>query len=142
MEKPQDRLEIDSRLTELSRVPPWIDAVADWHGIHEDMRFAVQLCIEEALANVVLHGYNNQPGHPIVIRSWSSGDALFFAIEDNAPPFAPTLPLSPHGEKPPALESIKPGENGIRLLQRFAGSLAYERLSDGNRLTIGFPVSH
>jgi anti-sigma regulatory factor (Ser/Thr protein kinase) len=115
--------------------------VADRHGFAEEIRFAIHLCMEEALANVILHGYRNEPGHPIVIRSSVSGGTLFFAIDDKAPPFVPVNPDPPsEATKPASLESIEPGGNGIRLLYRFAGSLAHETLPDGNRLTIGFPV--
>jgi serine/threonine-protein kinase RsbW len=141
MDSPQDRLELDSQLTELSRVQPWIEALADLYGFSEDARFAMQLCVEETLANVVLHGYRNEVGHPIVLRASLSEGILFFAIDDKAPPFAPTEPAPTNGvTKPASLETIEPGGNGIRLIHRFAGSLSYERLPDGNRLTIGFPV--
>jgi anti-sigma regulatory factor (Ser/Thr protein kinase) len=141
LNKLQDRIELDSRLTELSRVQPWIEALADQYGFNGDTRFAMHLCVEEALANVVMHGYGNEPGHPIVIRSSVSGRSLFFVIEDQAPSFAPVEPAPPGDAKTAvSLESIQPGGNGIRLLHRFAGSLAYERCADGNRLTIGFPI--
>ena len=140
MDKLQDRLDLDSRLTELSRVQPWIEALAELHGLGEDTRFAIQLCMEEALANVVMHGYGNEPGHPIVIQSWVSDGALFFAIEDKAPPFAPSEPDSQNNVAKPDLESMTPGGNGIRLMRRFAGSLTYERISDGNRMTMSFPL--
>jgi anti-sigma regulatory factor (Ser/Thr protein kinase) len=137
----QDRIELDSRLTELTRVQPWIEALADHYCLSEDTRFAVHLCLEEALANVVMHGYRNEPGHPIVIRSLVSAGDLLFVIEDQAPAFTPGEPTTPgDAAAPVSLESIEPGGNGIRLLYRFAGSVAYERFADGNRLTIGFPI--
>ncbi len=141
LNKLQDRIELDSRLTELTRVQPWIEALAEHHGLSENTRFAMHLCVEEALANVVMHGYRNEPGHPIVIRSSVSSHHLLLVIEDQAPAFAPVEPDPPgDAATPVSLESIEPGGNGIRLLYRFAGSLAYERLADGNRLTIGFPL--
>jgi anti-sigma regulatory factor (Ser/Thr protein kinase) len=141
MDKTEDRLELDSRIDELGRVQPWVDALADRHGVAQDTRYAMQLCMEEALANVVLHGYRNQPGHPIVIRSSVADGILFFAIEDQAPPFAPIDP-DPQGDaRPPAsLESIEPGGNGILLMRHFAASVAYEELPGGNRLTLGFSL--
>jgi serine/threonine-protein kinase RsbW len=136
----QDRIELDSRISELSRVQPWIEALADQYRVSDDTRFSMQLCMEEALANVVIHGYGNEPGHPIVIRCSVSAHNLLFAIEDQAPPFAPVEPNPPGDAAPVTLESIEPGGNGIRLLHRFAGSVAYETFADGNRLTIGFPI--
>jgi anti-sigma regulatory factor (Ser/Thr protein kinase) len=32
------------------------------------------------------------------------------------------------------------GGQGIRLMRKFAGSLAYQRLPGGNRLTMGFAL--
>ena len=141
--EPEERLELDSRLTELSRVRLWVDSLAGRLGLSEGTRFAIHLCMEEAVANVVLHGYRSEPGHSIVIRSSVAGGALSFVIQDQAPPFAPVEPpaMQPASlESATTLESIQPGGNGIRLLYRFAGSLGYEQLADGNRLTLGFPV--
>jgi anti-sigma regulatory factor (Ser/Thr protein kinase) len=134
----QDSLVLDSKLTELSRAQSWAESLADRVGLSADTRYAVSLCLEEAIANVVLHGYRNEPGHPIVLRSWRSSDTLSFTIEDAAPPFAPPAPSEAY--KHESLESLTPGGQGIRLLHHFAGSLAYERLPEGNRLTIGFLV--
>ena len=143
MDSLQDRLELDSRLTELIRVRPWIDVLADHLGFPEEKRFALHLCMEEALANVILHGYRSEPGHPIVITTVVSAGTLSITVDDQAPSFSPIEfhPDSSNGDaKTTSLESVTPGGNGIRLLKRFSGSLRYERRSDGNRLTIGFPV--
>ena len=141
IDKIQNRLELDSRLDELTRAQPWIDTLADRHGLAPDTRFAMQLCLEEALANLVLHGYRNQPGHPIVVQCSIQGGRLLFTIDDQAPPFAPPDPAPADERRTPAtLESMEPGGNGIRLMRRFAASLAYETLPGGNRLTIGFPL--
>jgi serine/threonine-protein kinase RsbW len=138
MDEPQDRLQLNSRLTELSNVIPWAEALSDRYGLAEDTRYAVNLCLEEALANVVLHGYKDEPGHPILIESFVSEGSLFFAIEDEAPPFTP---VDPGDRSPLDLDSMQPGGNGIHLIHRFAGSVAYEPLPHGNRLIIGFPLA-
>ncbi len=136
-----ERLELDSRLTDLCRVWPWTEAWASEHGLAAQTRFALHLCMEEALANVVLHGYKNEPGHSLVIRCLVKGDWIAFTIEDEAPPFAPVDPGPANAAEKPDLELMEPGGNGIMLLHRFAGSLEYERLPRGNRLTIGFPLT-
>jgi anti-sigma regulatory factor (Ser/Thr protein kinase) len=137
----QDLVVLDSRLAELSRTQSWVEGLANRLDLNEKTRYAIHLCLEEALANVVLHGYKNEPGHPVVIRYRVASEMLSFAIEDKAPPFNPvdTSPSATQSE-PPDLESLVPGGNGIRLLRQFAGSLVYERLADGNRLTIGFSI--
>jgi anti-sigma regulatory factor (Ser/Thr protein kinase) len=143
IDEPQELLILDSRLAELSRAQSWAGAMADRIGLSENTRYAIRLCLEEALANVILHGYKNESGHPIVIRRWQSSEKLFFAIEDKAPPFAPNeIPPSTSTPESPSLELLTPGGNGIQLLRHFSGSLDYEQLPDGNRLTIGFSIQH
>ena len=141
MNQLQDRLDLDSRLDELSRVHPWIEDIADRHRLGENVRFAIHLCIEEALANVILHGYRSEPGNSILLLSCVSGNCLLISIEDKAPHFAPdelSHPASPTDAVD--LETVTPGGNGIRLMRRFALSLTYETLQDGNRLTMTFPL--
>ena len=141
MEKVLDRLELDSSLSELSRAWPWTEALAAGLGLGEQTQFAIQLCLEEALANIVLHGYRNRPGHPILVVASVSGGSLFLAIEDETPPFAPS-DLSEQPDRPPAdLDTREPGGNGIRLMRQFAASVNYELLPHGNRLTLGFPLA-
>jgi len=141
MDEAEDRLELDSNLTELTRVWGWAEGLAERHHLADEARYAIQLCLEEGLANVILHGYGNEPGHPVVVRSLVANGWLYFAIEDEAPPFSPPEPGSASDAgKPASLESIEPGGNGIRLLRRFAGSLHYESWAGGNRLTVGFPL--
>jgi serine/threonine-protein kinase RsbW len=139
IEEQPDLLVLDSRLAEVSRAQSWAEALADTLGLRENTRYAIRLCLEEALANVVIHGYQNESGHAIVIRRWISSDTLFFAIEDKAPPFTP-VGDPPSTSEPISIESLRPGGNGIRLLRQFAGSLVYEGLAEGNRLTIGFSI--
>lgn len=76
IEDVQDLLVLDSSITELSRAQSWAETFAVRLSLHEDTRYAMHLCLEEALANVVLHGYQNESGHPIVIRRWHSSDTL------------------------------------------------------------------
>jgi serine/threonine-protein kinase RsbW len=140
-EESQDLLVLDSRLTELSRVQSWAEELADELNLNQKTRYAIRLCLEEALANIVIHGYRSESGHPVVIRRWFAEGTLFFAIEDEATPFALEADAAgADAQEPASLESLTPGGNGIPLLRHFAGSLAYERLDGGNRLTMGFPV--
>ena len=141
MDEAVDRLELDSQLSELSRVQPWVEELADRHGLAAETRYAINLCLEEALGNVVLHGYGGEPGHPITVETSVAGGSLLFSIEDQALPFAPIDPGARNGSQTLAnLETMQVGGNGIRLMYRFAGSVSYEPLPRGNRLTLGFPI--
>lgn len=135
-----DRLVLGSQLQDLKTVWAWVDALAATHGIGPRTRFAIELCLEEVLSNVIRHGYRQESGHPITIDFSMAGSVeMTFTIEDKAPPFSPIDVVEPE-KTPVSLEDVRPGSLGIPLMRKFAGSLKYERLADGNRLTIGFPV--
>jgi anti-sigma regulatory factor (Ser/Thr protein kinase) len=138
----EPRLTIRSQLDEVARLWPWVDALAAEYTIPENTQFAINLCLEEALSNIIRHGYRSGAKEPITISFASTENSdLEFTIEDHAPPFDP-LGYSDDGEAypPPSIDQLQPGGQGIRLLRKFAGDLAYQRLPDGNRLTIRFTI--
>jgi anti-sigma regulatory factor (Ser/Thr protein kinase) len=135
-----ERLMLRSRMSDLAQVSSWIERLASRHGISASTQFAMNLCLEEVLSNIIRHGYSGRNQHSIAIQFASPRDDYFeFVVEDQAPPFnpvdAPELPaLGP-------LDEGRIGGQGIRLLRRFADSLEYQALPGGNRLTIGFSVA-
>ena len=131
------RLSLTSSLPELAKISPWLGELATELDIPGETRFAIELCLEEALSNIVRHGYRSEPGHTMTVDCSTDDGSVVFIVEDHAPPFEPTEPGEAEIEH---LNTITPGGQGIRLLYRFAGSVKYERLSDGNRMILGFAL--
>lgn len=135
--KTNDRLELASRLSDIARIPSWIEQLTSRYSIPEDLQFAMDLCLEEALANTIVYGYHSEDNHSVSVDFTSPGKGRFvFVVEDDAPKFNPLEgpelpPLGPGGE-------MRIGGQGIRLLRRFAHTLEYEATTTGNRLRIGF----
>jgi serine/threonine-protein kinase RsbW len=133
-------LNLPSRMSELSRLFPWIERLASRHAISANTQFAMNLCLEEVLSNIIRHGYCGQPDHSIAIHFANPRkDYFVFIVEDESPPFnpvtSPELPaLSSH-------DKIRVGGQGIRLLRRFADALEYQSTPSGNRLSIGFTAA-
>lgn len=137
---PELRLSLQGGMEDLARVWPWIQELAAAYAIPREMLFAVNLCVEEVLSNIVRHGYGGGSRLPITIDFAIRGrDSFVFVIEDRAPAFDP-LEFTPRELPLPSasIEDYEPGGQGIRLLRKFAGGLSYERLGGGNRVTIGF----
>jgi len=137
MDTTRERLELRSRMSELAQIFPWIERLASRHAIPANTQFAMNLCLEEVLSNIIRHGYSGQAGHSIAVRFASPRkDYYIFSVEDEAPPFnpveAPELPALN------ALDDTGVGGQGIRLLRRFADALEYQSTPTGNRLSIGF----
>jgi serine/threonine-protein kinase RsbW len=130
-------LNLKSRVSELARIPPWIERLAAQFSIPESMQFAMNLCLEEALSNVIWHGYAGEPDHSIAVHFASPRvDYFVFVIEDEAPPFNPVD--SPELPALNELENNQIGGQGIRLLRQFADALEYQATPTGNRLSMGF----
>jgi anti-sigma regulatory factor (Ser/Thr protein kinase) len=135
-----ERLDLRSRMSELAQIPSWIERLASHHPIPESTQFAMNLCLEEVLSNIIRHGYVGQPDHSIGVRFTAPRDDYFvLVVEDQAPPFNPVA--AP--ELPPvsACEDASVGGQGIRLLRRFADALEYQATPTGNRLSIGFAAA-
>ncbi len=139
--KPAPRLILQSQLDELERLWPWVDALGTEFSIPANTLFSIHLCLEEALANVIRHGYCGQGGHPILVEFTSeSGIDLVFTIEDQAPPFDP-LAYEAGSETGSPMDLLEPGGHGISFMRKYSGGLGYLRLPHGNRLTIRFSVN-
>jgi serine/threonine-protein kinase RsbW len=136
--KSEPRLTIQSRLEDLALLWPWAESLANEHAVPAETRYAIHLCLEEALSNVIRHGYGGRPGQPITVEFAIGPDALVFAVEDRAPAFDPLASGCEPDAAPTSIHDFPLGGRGIQLMRKFAGSLAYERLPDGNRLTLSF----
>jgi serine/threonine-protein kinase RsbW len=135
------RLTIQSRLDQLEFLWPWAESLAEEHAASNETRFAIHLCLEEAVSNVIRHGYGGQPDRPITIEFAAEPDVLAFSVEDQAQPFDPlSQPATEETPAPVSIDEIPLGGRGIQFLKKFAGGLAYEPLPGGNRLILRFRV--
>jgi serine/threonine-protein kinase RsbW len=140
MDTTGERLNLRSRMSDLTQLHPWIERLAARHSIPASTKFAMNLCLEEVLSNIIRHGYSGTPDHSIAIQFANPRkDYFVIVVEDEAPPFnpadAPELPALR------SLEEIQLGGHGIRLLRRFADALEYQATPTGNRLSIGFAAA-
>jgi anti-sigma regulatory factor (Ser/Thr protein kinase) len=120
-----------------------VDDLAIEYSLSDETVFAINLCLEEALSNIIRHGHNEEPGHPLTVDACTDGRSmLLFTIEDQAPHFLPPEPMAPEGaSRPVTIDELQPGGQGLPLLRRFANLLTWQQIPDGNRLTIGFDLA-
>jgi len=136
---PEPQLTLQSQLQDLTLVWTWVEALAAHYSIPAQTQFAIQLCLEEALSNVMRHGYCGQPDQSLTVACAPFGIAeLVFTVEDHAPPFDP-FAAAP-AATPASIQELQPGGRGIRLMRKFASRLAWQQLPDGNRLTLVFAI--
>ena len=125
-------------LAELKRLAAWIEVWAR-QGVSSDVSFAVQLCLEEAVANVIMYGGVSDARLKIVIEIERNGTTLVARVVDNGRQFDPTQ--APPPSMPTSLVEAKIGDLGIHLMRSFASGMHYERRDGCNRLTLRFKES-
>jgi anti-sigma regulatory factor (Ser/Thr protein kinase) len=133
-------MELRGDFSELRRLARWFEAKAP-PGLSADTSFAVQLCLEEAVANIIMHGGGAKDDRlQIAIALERNGGTLVARIEDNGREFDPTQFPPSSGAK--SLEEAKVGDLGIHLMRSFASDMYYERRDGRNRLTLRFVELH
>ena len=132
------RLVLRNDLAELQRLAGWIEGWAQ-RGVSADVSFAVQLCLEEAVANVIMYAGAKDSRLEIAVEVERSGTTLVARIEDNGRHFDPTQ--VPPRSVASSLDEASVGDVGIHLIRSFASGMNYERLEGCNRLTLRFTES-
>ena len=131
-------LMLRNELPELKRLGEWVQT---WtHADAPHVSHAVQLCLEEAVSNIVMYGADIGNSLDISVELERNGEALVARIEDNGRPFDPTRASPP--TLAASLEEAKVGNLGIALMRSFATEMKYERRLGRNRLTLRFRDQH
>jgi serine/threonine-protein kinase RsbW len=129
----------------ISAAAQWVDTIAAAQQFPEQLVFALQVCLEELLTNVVRHGgakssgdLSEVPVPPLNVEITISTGAqrVSMTVEDNGKPFD-VVSAPAHGIDQP-LDEVQPGGLGIQLIRNFASSIAYEQAGLGNRVTVEF----
>ena len=139
-EPAEDLLTLHSQLGEMPRLSAWIEGIAARHSLPKNLKFAITLCLEESISNIIRHGYADRKDGPIVVHFPEPHDNNFaFVVEDEAPLFNPLDVPEPSPLQ--QQKEIRIGGQGIRLMRRLAGTLAYEPTPAGNRLKMTFSIA-
>jgi anti-sigma regulatory factor (Ser/Thr protein kinase) len=128
------RLLLHRDLAELERLAVWIERWA-MRDLSANLSFAVQVCLEEAVANIIMYSTTKDDRLEIVVELERPDQTLIARIEDNGSAFDPT-----RFQRPPVPASLAEAnvDLGIHLMRSFASDMHYERRDSRNRLTMRF----
>ncbi|MHC4588523.1 MAG: ATP-binding protein [Planctomycetota bacterium] len=116
--EPLLRLQMFSQPRFLAAVRALIATVCDRLGFNSMQCGQISLAVDEALCNVITHGYNRREGIKIVIEDLASQ-------------------VDPDSIQPRDLDDIRPGGLGVHIIREVMDEVAYERRADrGMRLTM------
>jgi anti-sigma regulatory factor (Ser/Thr protein kinase) len=133
---PDSRLVLHSEVAELDRLAGWIEGWTQRNALSADQSFAIALCLEEAVANVIMYGDTADDRLEIAVEAEHNAGTSIVRIEDNGRQFDPTQVPSPPTAA--SLEEAKIGNVGVHLMRSFASGMQYERRNGRNRLTLRF----
>jgi anti-sigma regulatory factor (Ser/Thr protein kinase) len=129
------RLLLHRDLAELQRLAVWIEGWA-MRDLSASLSFAVQVCLEEAVANIIMYSTTKDDRLEIVVEVEREDQILVARIDDNGSVFDPTQFQRP--PVPASLAEANIGNVGIHLMRSFASGMHYERRDSRNRLTMRF----
>jgi serine/threonine-protein kinase RsbW len=127
-------------LREAERLTQWIIAACAEAHIPEKTSFAVQLCLDEAVANILQYGeqHREQGGaaSAIAARLEYSQSGVVLDIEDDGGAFDPTRAAPPAPVT--TLETLPVGGLGIHFIRQYSSRMEYSREGGRNRLRLTF----
>ncbi len=127
-------LRIEATLANLAAIREFVSQAVSAHGVAEEGVFSLILAVDEAAANVILHGYQCGPGS-LEVEISREGRTLVARVRDNAPPFDPTAVPPPDPSLP--VEERALGGMGIYLMGRAMDEIHHRTLPEGgNELTL------
>jgi anti-sigma regulatory factor (Ser/Thr protein kinase) len=139
------KLELPSHPQVLSVVRSAVQQFAIVVGFNEEECRSIILAVDEALANIIRHAYDNRYDQTIVLTCRRLGpdlgtdpgtpidqicDGLEFVITDHG------RPATPEQMKGRDLDDIRPGGLGIHLMCQTMDQVSYEPSSECNQLRL------
>ena len=131
-----EELVCEGRRERLGDLLAFVDRACARAALDPDVAFDVRLATEEAVTNVIEHGYAGGPAPgPIALRFHHDARQVVVTIDDLAPPFDPTT-IRPADPSAP-LEQRRIGGLGWHFVTRVMDDVRHEhRHPRGNRLTL------
>ena len=123
---------IGSDIAEIPEVSAWLEEVMQASGFSEEAILDTQLAVEEAITNVIVHGYK-KPGGEVSITCHISSDCLEVEIADTAPRFDPLSIPEPNIESSIDQRSI--GGLGVFLIRQVMDGVSY-RYENGKNILV------
>lgn len=113
----------------------WADKCFEKEAVSSTLRSDIQVCLEEALANLILHGQSHDGEKDILVSVELRDKAAVVSIFDRCSPFDVAKVALPPA---PTLQDAVAGGHGLRLLRMLSTHLSYRTDQDGNELRMVF----
>lgn len=134
MDSEMERVFQAATLADLSRIRQFVRETAVSHGCDREALDEFIVATNEAIANIMRHGYQNNPGDITVKINCRRGTVLV-VLYDNCASFDPTTVSCPDMTLPLAERPF--GGMGIHIMREICDELSYRRTeTNENELTL------
>jgi anti-sigma regulatory factor (Ser/Thr protein kinase) len=122
-------------LSDVRGATAWVGQQVVEAEVAEEVRFNIEVCVEEALANLIEHGRPARDAKDISIAVAADPEGATILVTDRCVPFDAAEAPAPER---PSLDDMHSGGQGLRLIRAFASELTYRTAEGGNELTMRF----
>jgi anti-anti-sigma factor len=123
-----------AQLDQLCAISEFITAAARRQDMGKRDIFALQMAVDEAATNIIMHGYGEEGAGSIRIACWKEADDFIVELRDRARRFDPSTVPEPDLHNP--LEERREGGLGIYLMRRMMDRVDFARQGEDNVLTM------
>jgi anti-sigma regulatory factor (Ser/Thr protein kinase) len=127
-------LRLTNDLAELPRLARAVDEFCGRHGLAPAIAFAFNLALEEAITNVIAHGYADAAAHEIRVRMRVADATVTAEVIDDGRPFDPLQVERP--DLTGGIEDRRLGGLGIFLMRRSMDEVRYRTVGRHNCLEL------
>jgi anti-sigma regulatory factor (Ser/Thr protein kinase) len=124
-------LRLASRLSELPQLAAEVARLGREHDLPAEVVSDLTLALEEAVSNVIRHGYGERPDGPISVAFCATGESIVVTVEDAAVGFDPLKHPEPDLTVP--VDARPAGGMGVYLIKRLMDEVDY-RVDDGRNV--------
>lgn len=129
------RMEIEASLDNLQLVRAFLKEQAAACGLPYEAAMDLITAADEALTNIVVHGYQHDPDRRIEVEAEADDDGITVRLLDRAPRYDPTARPEPDLSIP--LHRRPVGGLGIYMMKQSVDEITYQpRPGGGNILTL------
>ena len=121
-------LSVKASLDNLQKVRQYIDQAGASLGVNEEAMGDLRLVVDEAVTNVIIHGYGDLDG-VVELHMEGEGDAVIIRIRDRAKTFDPSYVSTPQLDI--ALKDRPFGGMGIFLIRKMTDEAEFLPLPGG-----------
>jgi anti-anti-sigma factor len=130
-------LQVDRSMRGVARVGAWVDELAILLNLSHRTEYALRLCLEEAVTNIVTHArpVPGVDGEKVGLRLIAEPGQLYLTLQDQCEEYNPLRSDSVGGSQDLSGE----GGLGIGLLRQHARDVTWSRVGPANRLMLTIP---